>query len=272
MSELKPTFRKFQTMRLGVAYNFFNAEEHLLASLRSVRNAVDFIVIIYQTVSNAGDIWTDEAHTALEAAVSSNLADMAIEYTPDAGLSRQENELKKRKLGLAQCRTARCSHFLSMDADEFYRHSELEESKSIILRDCLTRTTVSSLFHLQRPVYRSLDTTNVAFICRLDWLTRIGVPKYPAPMVDPTRKVGTFPGRHTHFGSETVAMYHMNFVRKNFASKLRNTSTTDQIFLNLVESRIDEWTYPHKFDFPNKGNFEMTLVENEFATFDPAES
>ena len=262
---------EFQNMRLGVAYNFFNAEEHLLASLRSVRNAVDFIVIVYQKVSNSGDIWTDEAYMALEAAMSLNLADMAIEYTPDASLSRQGNELKKRKLGLANCRAAKCSHFLSMDADEFYRHSELEESKAIILRDRLSRTTVSSFFHLKRPVYRSFDTTNVAFISKLDWLTRTGVSRYPAPMVDPTRTLGTFPGRHTHFGFETVAMYHMNFVRKNFASKLRNTSTTDQTFLNLVESRIDGWIYPNKFDFPNKGTFKMNFVENEFATFDPSE-
>ena len=133
------------------------------------------------------------ARTALEEAVSFNLADKLVEYTPDLGLSRQENELQKRRLGLGQCRSARCSHFLSMDADEFYRHTELEDAKSTILQRYLWRTTVSSFFHLKRPVYRAMDTTNVPFICAINRFTRLGVSGYPAQMVDPTRTVGTFP-------------------------------------------------------------------------------
>jgi hypothetical protein len=259
-------------MRLGVAYNFFNSEEHLLASLSSVRNTVDFIVIIYQTVSNAGEGWSDAARDVLEVALTSKLADMAVEYIPDLSLIRQENERQKRKQGLLQCRTARCSHFLSMDADEFYRHSEMENAKLIILQHDLSVTTVSSFFHLKRPIYRALDTTNVPFICKINWFTRIGITKYPVQMVDPTRKIGTFPLRHKHFDSATVAMYHMNFVRMSFTSKLRNTSTTDQNFLNLVDNRIKEWTHPNIFNFPNKGNFDIELVKNEFATFDPIKS
>lgn len=227
-------------MRLGVAYNFFNSEEHLLASLRSVRNSVDFIVIIYQTLSNSGEPWSHAARAAVENAVSCNLADKAIEYTPDLGLSRQGNELQKRKEGLVQCRRARCSHFLSMDADEFYRQTELENAKAIILQRRLSRTTVSSFFHLKRPVYRALDTTNVPFICVINRFTRLGVSGYPVQMVDPTRAVGTFPRRHIHFDLAAIAMYHMNFVRKSFASKLRNSSTTNRDFLNLVESRIED--------------------------------
>lgn len=259
-------------MRLGVAYNFFNSEEHLLASLRSVRNAADFIVIIYQTLSNAGEPWSDAARIALEDAVSSNLADKVIEYSPDLGMSRQENELQKRKLGLLQCRRARCSHFLSMDADEFYRHTELEAAKSTIQEHRLSRTTVSSFFHLKRPVYRAMDTTNVPFICAINWFTRLGVSKYPAQLVDPTRTVRTFPRRHMHFNPDNVAMYHMNFVRESFSSKLRNSSTTDRDFLNLVESRIRDWTYPQPFDFPNKKKFRLEEVENEFATYDPIDN
>ena len=55
-------------------------------------------------------------------------------------------------------------------------------------------------------------------------------------------------------------MYHMNFVRKSFTSKLRNSSTTDRDFLSLVESRIEEWAYPQPFDFPNKKKFELDKV------------
>lgn len=259
-------------MRLGVAYNFFNSEEHLLASLRSVRNAVDFIVVIYQKLSNAGEPWSDAACAALENAVSCSIVDQVIEYTPNLGLSRQKNELQKRKLGLVQCQRARCTHFLSMDADEFYRHTELEDAKSTILERRLSRTTVSSFFHLKRPVYRALDTTNVPFICAINRFTRLGVSNYPVQLVDPTRTVGTFPRRHIHFDPAEIAMYHMNFVRKSFVSKFQNTSTSDQAFLNLVEKRIEDWTYPQSFNFPNKKEFKIEKVENEFSTYDPIES
>lgn len=256
-------------MRLGVAYNFFNSEEHLLPSLRSVRDTVDYIVIVYQTISNSGEPSSEAARSVVEAALSSKLADVAIEYTPDFDLSRQANELQKRKQGLTFCRHAGCSHFLSMDADEFYRQRELEYAKSTIAQRRLSRTTVSSFFHLKRPVYRAFDTTNVPFICLINLFTRLGVSGYPVPMVDPTRTVSTVPRRHMHFNPENVAMYHMNLVRKNFGSKLRNSSTTDINFLNLVERRIEEWTWPEPFDFPNKQQFNFDLVENEFATYDP---
>lgn len=245
-------------MQLGVAYNFFNGEEHLIASLRSVRDAVDCIVIVYQTTSNAGEPLSDAARSVLDYSLSSKLADFAIEYTPDFGVTRQKNELRKRKMGLAFCRKAGCSHFLSMDTDEFYRLAELEYAKYTILQHRLTCTTVSSFFHLKRPIYRALDTTNVPFICSINWFTQLGGSRYPAPMVDPTRIVSTFPRRHLHFDHSNVAMYHMNFVRNGFGSKMRNSSTIDNDFLTLIASRIEDWEWPEPFDFPKK-NFSICI-------------
>ena len=42
-------------MNLGVSYNFFNGEEHLLASIKSIRDSVDFVCLVYQNISNKGN-------------------------------------------------------------------------------------------------------------------------------------------------------------------------------------------------------------------------
>ena len=52
-------------MILSASYNFYNGEEHLKASLQSIRNQVDYITIVYQKQSNAGNPISDEALTIL---------------------------------------------------------------------------------------------------------------------------------------------------------------------------------------------------------------
>ena len=39
-------------MKLGIAYNLFDGEELLVDSIKSIRNSVDYIIVIYQQVSN----------------------------------------------------------------------------------------------------------------------------------------------------------------------------------------------------------------------------
>ena len=42
------------------------------------------------------------------------------------------NELKKREIGRKKCESHGCSHFMSMDTDEFYLEDELSYVKKII--------------------------------------------------------------------------------------------------------------------------------------------
>lgn len=87
-------------MILSASYNFYNGEEHLKASLQSIRNQVDYITIVYQKQSNAGNPISDEALTILHDAKKEKLCDKLIEFTPNLNKARQENELEKRRIGL----------------------------------------------------------------------------------------------------------------------------------------------------------------------------
>lgn len=144
-------------MRLGIAYNFFNGEGHLAASLRSVRASAHYICVVQQDISNTGETMPEAARA------------------------------------------------------------------------------------------------------------------YPVPMVGPARTTSVWPARHRFFQEDVVAVCHMNFVRRDFGSKFRNTSTTDTAFLDRVANAISGWSYPAPFEFPNKGRFDLSRVENEFAAFDPEE-
>ena len=88
-------------MYLSCSYNFFNGEEHLINSLKFIRNTVDYITIIYQNISNRGEKISDEGIYAINYAMENNLVDYVYDYTPNFGLTPQENERIKRNIGLS---------------------------------------------------------------------------------------------------------------------------------------------------------------------------
>ena len=47
-------------MKLGVSYNVFDGEELLESSIKSIRSEVDYISVVYQTVSNFGNQCSEE--------------------------------------------------------------------------------------------------------------------------------------------------------------------------------------------------------------------
>ncbi|WP_108822618.1 hypothetical protein [Dysgonomonas sp. Marseille-P4361] len=255
-------------MKLSVSYNFFNGEEHLEASVRSIRESVDYITVVYQEKSNSGEPISKEALNVLKRLKELKLVDKLYNYKPNFKKTRAQNELKKRKIGLWLAILKRCTHFFTMDADEFYRKEELEYAKQYIIKNKIASSSVSTFFHLRSVEWRALDSTNCSFITAISWRTKIGGNIYPVINIDPTRKVLPLEESHYHFSVDEVAMYHMNFVRKDkMRSKLNNTSTTDVDFLRKIEYNINSWKPGDIFLFPNKGEFTMEKVDNEFNTF-----
>lgn len=256
-------------MRLGVSYNFFNGEEHLVPSLRSLRDAVDHVSIVAQRTSNAGEAISPEALDAISDARRFKLADDILFAEPIRSRERRWNERRKRRIGLRLAWRRRCTHFFTMDADEFYRSDEVATARQLLVEGRFNSSSACSYLHVRRPTLRALDTTNVAFITKIDLTTRLKGGSYPAPEVDSTRRISIRRRRHIHFGPEVVAMYHMNLVRRDLAGKMKNSSTTDAAFLSEVAAAVAAWDGGDRFFFPRKGDLEVTNVPNEFATFDP---
>ena len=256
-------------MLLSASYNYFNGDEHFLASLRAIRSEIDHISVIWQEKSNAGEMITDRALQALDEAKHLQLVDTVIHFEPNLKCKRRINELEKREIGLDSARSAGATHFLSLDTDEFYREHEIAAAKIQIEQHSWKSTSVGTFMHLIRPIYRSKDTTCCCFITQIESETRIGVPEFPCDNVDSTRRMTASAETHHHFDSDLIAMYHMNLVRLDLQQKLRNSSTVNKKFLRQVERALSSWSPGLNFHFPEKGVFTVSEVPNEFDTYDP---
>ena len=90
----KPWWRPLQKpMKLGACYNVFDGEELLEASILSIRDSVDFIVIVYQTVSNFGYSCDKGLLPLLEGLLRKGLVQELVHYTPKKFSSEEKKKL-----------------------------------------------------------------------------------------------------------------------------------------------------------------------------------
>ena len=68
-------------IKIGVVYNVFDGEELLEGSIRSIREKVDFIVILFQTVSNFGNQY-EQSKIESEKLLEMGLVDEIRQYSP----------------------------------------------------------------------------------------------------------------------------------------------------------------------------------------------
>ena len=255
-------------MRFGVSYSIFNGEEHLIHSIRSIRDSVDYINICIQYTSNFGERASDELFDTIREIKQQGLVEEIIEYSA-AEISPQKNEFNKRSIGLDRARAKDVNYFLTIDADEYYQAEFLNEAKKFIINNDLTHTAVHSYLHIKRPIYRSNapDNTNICFFSKLygsNSLVYNG--DFPAN-VDPTRRIIGENGRFYFFNESDVSMSHMNLVRlDNLKSKLKNTpSRRNPKFIRAVAEAYEQWSFGKTLNFPNKPPIEIIEVDDIFA-------
>ena len=120
---------------LGVSYNVFDGEEHLENSILCIRENVDFICVVYQTISNYGQ-HREDLEPFLVDLKQRGLIDYLYHYTPKKieGKAKGEiNEIIKRNIGRDICvKVGNCSHHITMDCDEMFIPEEFEKLEDII--------------------------------------------------------------------------------------------------------------------------------------------
>lgn len=218
-------------IKLGVSYNLFDGEELLPASIQALRSEVDYINVIYQDVSNYGNKTQTDLTEFLKDLKQQGLIDEYIKYEPNLKKKGSFNERKKRNLGLKYAAKYKCTHFISMDTDEFYQAEQLKKAKEYLATkgkniEC---SIVSIYTYVQKPIYRIAEPVDgyVSFIVKIKRGLRFGKrnPFYPA-VTDPTRIVGCAK-RFRIFPRETIVMHHMAYVRKDLHKKYQNSSFND---------------------------------------------
>lgn len=265
---------KARPMKLGVAYNLYDGEELLRASIRSIRAEVDYVTVVYQDVSNFGER-REPLLPLLRQLKAEGLVDAWVAYEPDLKLEPRANERRKRVLGLESSRACGCDYHLDMDVDEFYRAEELHRAKEFIADGGYDGTACWIENYLGSPQYRILDRDDlfVPFIIRIPKRSaRLYDGAYPV-IADHTRTMrrnGTF----LLLPRNLISMHHMSLVRKNLERKLGNSTLNNQSVSVEAQAALKEERrrraafafggHPVPGDMGFCGRDPVMLVDDEF--------
>lgn len=220
-------------MKLGVTYNVFDGIELLEPSIKSVINSVDYINIVYQTISNYGEFYDNL--DLLNKLKNDGLINKLIHYKPNIQLSPKQNETIKRNIGLDDLRDNNCSHFMNLDVDEFYKTNELDYAKDIILKNNYDATIVQNIRYYKYPTVEILNFLNgYVDFAPLIYSTKYNLGSYGWSLVDPSRQIN-IKNVHT-FSVDEVVMHHMAYIRKDIRKKFNNKSSKGNFNSNLTKT------------------------------------
>lgn len=256
-------------MKLGLAYNIFNGDELLEDSLKRLRPLSDYIVLTYQTISNVGLVSKDILPSLNK--IDPQLFDEIICFEPIFSLSPPINETNKRNLGLELCKQNDCTHYMSIDCDEFYRVEQFINAKNKIIKNNYESTACELVNYFHNASNQMIEHKQyVPFITKITEINH----EYRANFIvtiDPTRIV---PNKNQFcFHKDFLLMHHMSCVRKDYnsmKSKLQN-SPNKHMFKRHIHKYLyyfNNWIYPspalniHQFKKGNVKKKNIVKIEN----------
>ena len=259
-------------MKLGISYNLFDGEELLEASINSVRDEAFHISVVYQTKSYYGNNASPELLSLLNRLKRQGLIDeiylFDVDFTKPA---KHYYERSKRDIGLKIAKKNGCTHFLSMDVDEFYDKNQLRNAKNYIIKKRIESSAVSIVEYLKNPEYKLLNGYTfepvspynfyVPFIMKINkFLPQKHNCKWYPCLVDPSRALNN-DGKFYLFSVQDVVMHHMSTVRADLHKKYANSN------FNMGDEKTKKLVQDIKNDILN-WNFEKNrLLNTDYAIF-----
>jgi len=221
-------------MKLAAGYIVFDGLETLEGSLRSIRNQVNIVIVSYQSVSWRGTRSHPDLVKRLESLKKAKLIDHIIEFKnfrPNQMNSREEvisikkSELDKRQSCLDLARKLGATHYMSMDADECYRESELISTKELIIRENLDATAIHYINYVTPTQHRGYSRWLVPFIYKITPNCHHHAQQQLFKGVDPTRGLlDESYRRWAVLDKSQITMHHMEMVRLNLLAKYESAS------------------------------------------------
>lgn len=213
-------------MKIGASYSVWDGEELLEFSIRSIRNAVDYVNVVWQRLSWYGTPCDDGLEEHLQRLKGMGLIDELFYFEPELGISPNLNETNKRNVGLEAARARGCSHLITMDTDEFYDETEFKQAAEYLLRYDITHSACNQF------MYDAIDLRRAA---PADWFAPFlyqisqgqifecnAFPETPW-MIDPSKKILITADSKLCFLGQ-VTLHHYRAVRKNLSQKIDNSS------------------------------------------------
>lgn len=256
-----PFLIKDKKMKLGVSYSVWDGEELLEASIKSIRENSDYINVVWQRKSWFGEPCDENLESLLLSLKEKGLIDECIEFVPDFNIKPVDNEFSKRSLGLKYVQKARCTHFLIMDTDEFYRPEDFKNAKEYILKHNITHSFCNQYLYPSINYRESIAAGFYAvFIHKISIFSKLVKDAYsPFPFfVDPTKQIPIRLGSKCCF-LNNIVMHHFGGVRKDARRKFRNSAAN--LTLKDQENLVS-WTESASDD--KQKNKKLVFEENVF--------
>jgi hypothetical protein len=229
-------------MKLIAIYSVFDGEELLEFSIKSIKNCVDFVYVIYQTTSNFG-IFNENLENKIIELKDKKLIDECFHYSPLFG-NPSISEINKRNLGLDFARKMNFTHFMTIDCDEFYFEKQFNDAKKYIIDNNID----SSVCHIQNyhknPEYRVIGKSEpfkVPFINKINEKTNLVLGgRYFTDMIDPTRITNTY-DNNVLFDESFILMHHYTTIRKDIRRKYESwTCRVNYSSLSVIDERANK--------------------------------
>jgi len=232
-------------MKVGISYNLFDGEELLESSIKSIRDNVEYISVVYQTISNFGNDCNEDLVSLLKSLKEEGLIDELYDYKPNLKAGGHFNEITKRNIGLFLSERNNCTHHMAMDSDEFYTSIQFINMKNEMKEGSYDSSACQMTTYYKEPIYRlePKEDYYVSLLFKIKPGRRYEI-NCPFPvLVDPTRRMEF--GKFKVFEREDIEMHHMSYVRKDIRTKLTNSSASPN-FKNIdrLVNYYNSWEYP----------------------------
>ncbi|MFM7468291.1 MAG: hypothetical protein ACKO37_02175 [Vampirovibrionales bacterium] len=268
-------------MKLGISYSVFDGEELLEASLRCMRPHVHTIVVIYQTISYTGSVASPALRPLLNRLHQEGLIDRLIHYSTQLKRSPSGQERRKRNIGLRAIAQTACTHYMSMDTDEFYEPQAFSRAMDSLEASGYDASVCPMIHYFKSPLvqlapFEQHQDYYVPCITKLPaqgtlqrmmvglplWgAYRHGKQKHYPSLSDSTRQLPFHQIKVFH--ADELVMHHMSLVRRCITQKYQNTSaqaiakTFSTEHLARYEAYYQAWTPPQPVYTPPDTAFQV---------------
>lgn len=255
----------YKNPKLGISYSVWDGEELLEQSIKQIRETADYINVVWQKLSWYGKPCNENLEETLLRLKDAGLIDELIFFEPDLSINPSYNEINKRNVGLYAARRAGCTHFMTMDTDEFYDPKQFRDAWTDIINRNLSHTCCNIVSYVT-PTVRCRDYEDffVSFINKIDGREKFTFDAFlnfcPC-LVDPTRKIKLHKNSRFCFLGNIV-MHHMTHVRKDINKKVAN-STISQNKQSAKELKEKFDSVRHNIPDKIKSG-EYIMVKNKF--------
>jgi len=224
-------------MSFGVIYNVWDGCELLEPSIRSIRNAVDEVVVVYQEKSYYGNYIKEyDINLVLSDLKHEHLIDdkILVNFDNDCKNSHEAKQMEKLKyqIGLDYLEKKHIDYFMMRAVDEFFIEDELRRSLGQVQAKDYHRT-FCEISTYSSPTLKDVENTdhvNGSFIYKMIEGKKIGQGMQPPLYIDAVANYGNNTSDYI-FPNEEVVMHHYRLSRLDLKRKALNSSISNKRFL-----------------------------------------